>query len=248
MPGKLLKPIVAGIRDRNLSRVENAIEAAYSMGWRIPPLDVSVAPKILSKLSEIAAIDEARTKLKQLALSVRNGFPVKAGEVLQLLRRAEAYKLQEDHTNKQYFDQLNKYVKKYSSVLNQEKKIQDMIDDEEIELLQEVLSGKGKAKLFICCPSEELRNNWMEMLRAAIVGVVDYGAVEENDMLMSGTMDKAARSEKPPHDIRGWRTRYFVLQGKTLTYFVARNGAQKGLMRVYGGDCSRNIIYVVVLS
>ena len=238
VPAKLLKPIVQALREGDVNRVENALEAAYSMGWRCPALGLTIAPKILRQMKGIAAKDQARATLVRLALSVKNGYRVNAGEVLQLLRRAEALGLQKgDESIAHHFEQLSKYVKRFAAVLKEEKEIQRMIDDEEIDGLQELLTGRGHGRLIVNCSSEELCRDWLEMLQAAALGVLDEQPIPDDELLMAGSMDKAARSSTG--HLHSWRGRYFVLQGKLLTYFTARNGDRKGSIRVYGGGAKR---------
>ena len=56
---------------------------------------------------------------------------------------------------------------------------------------------------------------------------------EEQDALMVGTMEKAAKTETGT--LRGWRQRYFVLDPDNLQYFTNKGGEKKGMLRVRGG-------------
>ena len=246
VPSKLLKPIVLAMRDADIGRIENALEAAYSMGWRCKALDVTIAPKILQQMKDIAIMDQAKGTLLRLALSVKNGYRVNAGEVLQLLRRANALKLNEDKGVAHHFEQLSKYVKRFAAVLKQEKEIQRKIDtvtkedegwEEDLAGLQELLSGRGTGRLVVNCLSEELCLNWLAMLQAAARGELDGQPIKDDEMLMAGSMNKAARSSAG--HLHGWRGRYFILQGKALSYYTARNGDRKGVIFIHGGDANR---------
>jgi Leucine-rich repeat (LRR) protein len=101
-PARLLGPIVDALRENDLLAVERAFEAVNRMGWRHPALDAVLCSKIYAKKSKIVQDDSIKSKLINLCLAVKNGLTVRAGEMMQLLRRANAIGLEDDADMKPY--------------------------------------------------------------------------------------------------------------------------------------------------
>jgi hypothetical protein len=94
-------------------------------------------------------------------------------------------------------------------------------------------STPGTNKLTVAAPSEELLRDWKEVLEMACEGKGVSSNASSDEILMVGTLEKAARTED--NTLRGWRHRYFILKKDSLSYYTARGGEQKGAVLVRGG-------------
>ena len=68
-------------------------------------------------------------------------------------------------------------------------------------------------------------DSWIEMLQKVCDGDVRDEGKEEQDAVMVGTMEKAAKTETGT--LRGWRRRYFILDADNLQYFTSKGGDKK---------------------
>ena len=94
-------------------------------------------------------------------------------------------------------------------------------------------STPGTNKLTVAAPSEELLRDWKQVLEMACEGKGVSSNATSDEILMVGTLEKAARTED--NTLRGWRHRYFILKKDSLSYYTARSGEQKGAVLVRGG-------------
>ena len=233
-PRMLLVPILQALRNGDLVKLDVALQRADAFGWHAPELDQDSLSKIVDERSKLVAVEGLKAHVVRLALSVRNGFQINSSELFQVLRKARLFSLAKDESLKPYFKTLQGHTRKFKGMMKQEEAIQAMIDKQDVQALEEVLSGRGPMKLIVNAPSLELADSWIEMLERVCAGDVprDQGK-EEQDALMVGTMEKAAKTETGT--LRGWRQRYFVLDPDNLQYFTNKGGEKKGMLRVRGG-------------
>ena len=231
-PKTLLFPVLIGLRENNLLAVDDALSTAFTMGWRISALASNIPAKIIRKKIQLGAEEEVKSQLIRLALSIKNGFRVNLSELFQLMRKAKKMNLAADPSLHVYFRTVHAHMSKNAGLCKQEEAIQRMIEENNIDGLEELLSGRGTGKLVVNAPSMELAAEWMDILSKAAENTLPEGSAE-NDVLMVGTMEKAARSDTGT--LRGWRHRYFILQNGVLSYFTSRGGEKKGAVRVIGG-------------
>eukprot|EP01034_Spumella_vulgaris_P022060 gene22060-28155_t len=243
-PARLLSPIVNGLRDSDLLAVERAFLAVNSMGWRHPALDAVLCSKIHAKKSKIVQDDSIKNKLISLCLAVKNGLTVRAGEMMQLLRRANAIGLEEDADMKPYLMILNKHMKRFSGLVKQERIIQTLIDDNDVAALSQLLAGRGTGKLVMRAPSAYAQEEWIAHLEECCSGNFmarlteeaggDSELIDDHEVFFTGSLEKAARNEQGK--VSGWRRRFFVLEAVMLAYWTkAHGGEKKGTIRVLGG-------------
>ena len=65
------------------------------------------------------------------------------------------------------------------------------------------------------------------------------GAGADDDIIMSGTLEKASRDPNNGGIPKGWRHRWFVLNSQSLSYYIRAGGEKKGTVRVKGGAIRR---------
>ena len=161
---------------------------------------------------------------------------------MQLLRRAYKLKLENDPILSNYIKILINNSKQFLTILKQEQLIQSYIDNNNIELLSKILSGRGNSKLIISCPSEYIQSEWYYYLTQCSEGIYKQSHnnntttinttnnIENNQIIYSGFLEKAARNDQGL--IRGWRKRFFQLNNTTLIYYINNNKIKKGNIRI----------------
>jgi len=143
-----------------------------------------------------------------------------------------------------YFNTLYKYLSANAAHVRLEEQLQRLMDAADVDGLEELLSGLGAARLVVNAPSAELCAAWMVALGKACAipqrrggSSASASASDGMSVVMLGTMEKAARTATGV--LRGWRHRYFVLEGGVLSYFTSKDGEKKGAIRVVGGAVRR---------
>jgi hypothetical protein len=96
-------------------------------------------------------------------------------------------------------------MKKVLYPFQQETDILRQIEHKDCAALEILLAGKGTGKLVINAPTGELLRTWTERLqRVCSEPVLSRDSMSE-DIVMAGTMEKAARTDTGT--LRGWRRR-----------------------------------------
>lgn len=169
----------------------------------------------------------------RLALAAHNGFSPNLSELFTALRRGRQLGLDNISSLHIYFNTLYKHLAANAGQVQQEEQLQHLLDSGDIDSLEELLSGRGSARLVVNAPSAELCNSWMSALAKA----AGEDSVESRPVAMLGTMEKAARTATGV--LRGWRHRYFTLEQGLLTYYTSKDGEKKGQVHVPGGAVRR---------
>jgi len=233
----LLFPLLQAMRSGNLLDVDAALTAASDMGWHHDVLHPALPVLIIKRRAQMVKAEAARSHIMRLALAAHNGFRPNISELFTALRRGRQLGLDNIPSLHLYFNTLYTHLAANASLVKQEEQLQHLIDSADIDGLEDLLSGRGAARLVVNAPSAELCDAWMQALGKACTVAQGVQSSEETPVVMLGTMEKAARTATGV--LRGWRHRYFMLDGGMLSYFTSKDGEQKGAIHVGGGAVRR---------
>lgn len=126
-------------------------------------------------------------------------------------------------------------VRKLGGLQVHETLLQELVDAGDVRQLKLFLSGRGTGTLVMSASTPEILEVWLNRLQQVCEGSTE--AHDNSSSVISGTLEKAARDPNPQNmgKLRGWRTRFFVLDRTNLTYFTKLGGEKKGFVRVRGG-------------
>ena len=97
-PIELLRPVLDAMRKEELPSLDPLFEKIRKMGWRFPALNPALCRKIHSRSVKLLEDASVRNRLLKLCVAIKEGVSVNIGEMMQLLRRATALKLELDPT------------------------------------------------------------------------------------------------------------------------------------------------------